>query len=82
MEIQYISTFLEQPQADAHNLFYHTCYMNCFYRYYGVDEDVLQDRELQSFMNELSIKGRRPPNSGIGRVRCLDIVIEFSIIFQ
>ncbi|XP_065062264.1 polyunsaturated fatty acid 5-lipoxygenase-like isoform X1 [Rhopilema esculentum] len=39
--------------------------------YYGADEDVQQDSELQSFINELSINGRRPPNNGTGRVKGL-----------
>lgn len=36
-------------------------------RYYKEDKDVQQDKELQAYLNELSLNGTGP-NGGIGRV--------------
>ncbi|XP_065062166.1 linoleate 9/13-lipoxygenase-like [Rhopilema esculentum] len=39
--------------------------------YYEFDRDVCEDQELQNFINEVSLKGKKPPNNGIGGVKGL-----------
>lgn len=50
---------------------YHS-YFVC--RYYKSDKDVLVDKELQGFANEISIDGTTPPYGGRGKVRFNSII--------
>ena len=62
-------------------LFFKKCAF--FFRYYRRDKDVRDDKELQAFVNELSIDGTGP-DGGSGQVRRMrwctrTIVFNFSL---
>ena len=47
------------------------------FRYYKEDKDVQEDKELQAYLNELSLNGTGE-NGGIGRVNMNTLILFFT----